>query len=465
MATLFNRLRRFYQAPFAADFAIGQATTPEILETRRQTAIARLIISHLAAFQDVGLLLALFNRTPPQILIAQFASVVYVTICLILVFTPRVRLGILLYLYGIFVLVASIGAVNPGGLNLLAVLVNVLLALFILLNGLLLPRWSIWLSTALSLTATYINLAIAPLDVALLGGQQNPKALIAGFFSVIFVSVALLTYLLASSAAAGARSVLRAYRQELELAVLKDQFIIYINHELRTPLMGLYGNVELVSKLGDRIDSQARDGMLRRALQAGDSVMSMLSATLDVDILRPDAVRIHPEIIEIAPLVRGVIERFDPREIGEPGLESIAIATRDVSLIIPAGLMAYADPMRVEQVVVNLLSNALKYSPSGSPITIQASQHIVDSQPHTATIQISVTDTGLGVPPSEVAKLFQRFVRLERDIAGSVRGTGVGLYLCRIIVEAMGGRIWVQSTGIPGEGSTFIFTLPATATL
>jgi len=72
-----------------------------------------------------------------------------------------------------------------------------------------------------------------------------------------------------------------------------------------------------------------------------------------------------------------------------------------------------------------------------------------------------VRDRGLGIPQRDVAKLFERFVRLERDIAGPARGTGVGLYMCRMLVEAMGGRIWVESSGVPGEGSTFSFVLPA----
>ena len=76
-------------------------------------------------------------------------------------------------------------------------------------------------------------------------------------------------------------------------------------------------------------------------------------------------------------------------------------------------------------------------------------------------VQVSIQDQGLGVPPAEAQQLFQRFVRLRRDIAGPVRGTGVGLYVTRSLVEAMGGRIWVESAGVPGEGSTFHFTLPS----
>jgi len=132
-------------------------------------------------------------------------------------------------------------------------------------------------------------------------------------------------------------------------------------------------------------------------------------------------------------------------------------------------------------VLINLLSNALKYSAAGTPIAITAVAFVDRQRLRTthgtwplgqsrggakspsmlvAMAQVSVQDQGLGVSPRDVSKLFNRFVRLERDIAGNVRGAGVGLYLCRMLVEAMGGRIWVESSGVPGEGSAFSFTLP-----
>ncbi len=138
--------------------------------------------------------------------------------------------------------------------------------------------------------------------------------------------------------------------------------------------------------------------------------------------------------------------------------------------------MVWADEGRVRQVLVNLIANALKYSAPGTPITLSAST-LEDQQGHRSLrsvtarprsqravaahmVCVSIRDMGLGVPPRDASKLFNRFVRLERDISGPVRGTGVGLYLCRVLIEAMGGRIWVESTGVPGEGATFSFTLP-----
>jgi signal transduction histidine kinase len=144
---------------------------------------------------------------------------------------------------------------------------------------------------------------------------------------------------------------------------------------------------------------------------------------------------------------------------------------RPLRVDIPTDIYALADELRLRQVLLNLLSNALKYSDPGTPIVItarrlrpngaQALWSGLAGEPHARQVRISVRDFGLGVPPSQAPNLFQRFVRLERDTGGTVRGTGVGLYVSRMFIEAMGGRIWVESSGVPGEGSVFSFTLPA----
>lgn len=454
-------LRELYSAPFLISSRSLQIRDAQTVESQRRHALARLIILHLVAVQAVGLLLAQVNVTALPVLLIQLAALGYTFICVGLLFSRWIDLGIILYIFGIFVPVAGVNWVNPGGITLLSVLVSTLLLIFILLSGLLLARRFIWLATGLSLGSLWLDLALIRIDPSLRVTGGDPRFVIGAFLSIVFISVALLTYLLARSISAGTESALSAFRQEQELANLKDQFIIYINHELRTPLVGLYGNVELVLRLGDRIDQPQRTRMLTRALQSGDTLLSMLSSALDADIIRPDAVRVQPEVLTLASQVRQIVERFDPREIGEPGMEDLAMTARDVTIAISAQLEVYADPLRLQHILNNLLSNAMKYSPTGSPIVISAalaSQATASNkQP---MVMISVRDAGLGVPVGEANQLFQRFVRLERDITSTVRGTGVGLYLCRILVEAMGGHIWVESAGIPGEGSTFIFTLP-----
>src|SRR5262249_22491908 len=157
----------------------------------------------------------------------------------------------------------------------------------------------------------------------------------------------------------------------------------------------------------------------------------------------------------------------DPRLVGEPGLEDIASHPRNISIDVAEDLWVVADEDRLRQVLINLLTNALKYSEASTPIAIAARPQPVQARgralqqattSESPQVALSVRDYGLGVPPRDAPKLFQRFVRLDRDIAGPKRGTGVGLYLSRVLVEAMHGRIWVESKGTPGEGSTFVFT-------
>jgi signal transduction histidine kinase len=246
-----------------------------------------------------------------------------------------------------------------------------------------------------------------------------------------------------------------AQEREHELAALKDQFIIDANHELRTPIMALYNNLEILAALGERGAPEQQARILQRALSSGDAVLRLLHNVLDTSALEGKALRLQLKAVALAPLVRAAVETFDPREIGEAGLPSSEQKVRAVTMHLPSDLVVWADEGRLRQVLVNLLANALKYSAPGTPIDLTA------ELPAVGQVQFSLRDHGFGVPPRDIPKLFNRFVRLERDIAGSARGTGVGLYMCRVLVEAMGGRIWVESRGIPGDGSTFSFVLPA----
>jgi signal transduction histidine kinase len=252
--------------------------------------------------------------------------------------------------------------------------------------------------------------------------------------------------------------LVRAQEREHELAALKDMFIMDANHELRTPIMSLYNNLEILQMLGDDAKPEQRAQILEQAIASGDTVLRLLTNVLDTSVLEGRAPRLELGAIILAPLVRQVLETLDPREVGLADLPRAEYEARPVSVSIEPELTVLADEGRLRQILINLLANALKYSAFGTPIEVRASLRSDGQSGELA--QISVSDRGLGVPPSDVHKLFHRFVRLQRDIAGPVRGTGLGLYLCRVLVEAMGGQIWVESTGIPGEGSTFSFTLP-----
>ena len=153
------------------------------------------------------------------------------------------------------------------------------------------------------------------------------------------------------------------------------------------------------------------------------------------------------ERVDVLEMVESVITLIEPQVQQEH---------REIQVAISSHLFVLADPVRLRQVLMNLSVNALKYSPHRTPLLFSVSQ--VNTQ--TASLVLNVTDKGKGIAPKDQGLLFQRFVRLEVDINSPVRGSGLGLYISRRLVEAMGGKIWIESTGIPGEGSTFHVQLP-----
>jgi len=255
-----------------------------------------------------------------------------------------------------------------------------------------------------------------------------------------------------------------AYAREKELDRLKDQFISSVNHELRTPIMALQGYIELARELGTRGDVTRHDQLLSRGTEVVDHLASLVRSVLDVRRIETDSAAMRPTVCVLQPLILSATHLLDPREAG--------MQERPLHLQVPPDLTVYADPDRTRQVMLNLLSNGCKYSPPGSPLEVTARRYAPGAgvrrwgradAAEPPMVQIAVRDRGEGIPPEQAVLLFQRFVRLERDIASNVTGTGLGLAICRAYVEAMGGRIWIESSGVPGEGSTFLFTLPAAA--
>jgi signal transduction histidine kinase len=256
-----------------------------------------------------------------------------------------------------------------------------------------------------------------------------------------------------------------AYAREKKLDRLKNQFISSVNHELRTPIMALQGYLELARELGKRAEFARQDQMLRRGTEAVEYLAGLVRSVLDVRRIEAEATNGMPTTFALQPELIGVTNLLSPVEAGaEP---------RELHLRVPPDLLVLADEQKVKQVALNLLSNAAKYSPPGSPVEITA-RVVGSAEPgrqrkrraHDGRDGHDTRDGYDGARPAargpldEVVVLFQRLVRLERDIASPVMGTGLGLALCRTNVEAMGGRIWVESNGVPREGSTFFFTLP-----
>jgi signal transduction histidine kinase len=328
--------------------------------------------------------------------------------------------------------------------------------------------WMILGTTALT-TAFVLFLSGSPSLAHDLANPNNVNSL--GAFIVELWLLALVLF----SAARGYRTVLRQisdvrvqYERARQLDELKDQFITSVNHELRNPVMLLQGYVELLRLKGSTLSAERRDDLIQRASRAGESLAHLVQSILDTRRVDQQAKDFAPEAVPVAEMVVTAASLVDPGQ--GKGVE------RELHVQAPHELSIWGEKVRLQQILTNLLSNAIKYSASGTPVEVNA-RVVSEALPRSSAwrlqrrngdagragrrmVEIDVRDHGLGIPPDQATLLFQRFVRLPRDLASTTVGNGLGLYLCRELTEAMGGRIWVESTGVEGEGSTFYLRLP-----
>ncbi len=233
-----------------------------------------------------------------------------------------------------------------------------------------------------------------------------------------------------------------AYEQQRQLNQLKDRFILNVSHELRSPIQTMLGYLELLQDFEGQLDPTMRVNSLKRAFRACQDLQLLINNVLDTVQIGNSKQPPERENLSVLQAIQGMLALIEPQQ------------SQNVALNIPEQLMIVANQQWLHQITRNLLTNALKYCPPPGSVVICARQQNADQ------VCICVQDNGPGIPAEEIPLLFERFVRLKRDLSGPVRGTGLGLAISKELVEAMGGRIWVESSGIPGEGSKFCFTLP-----
>ncbi len=240
--------------------------------------------------------------------------------------------------------------------------------------------------------------------------------------------------------------------EQRRLNQLKDQFIVNVNHELRTPLTEMYGYLDLLSEYQGQLDAKTQSQFLVRAKEGCQELILLINHVMDALAVTEEVKSPQCELLAVAPLVCDVLDHLDPRKEEVDRLH----------LSIPEQLTVWANGQLLRQVLRNLLSNAFKYCPKPAAVVVNAA--LIDTgirgTGSAPQVCISVQDAGPGIPPVELPLLFQKFVRLQRDLSGTVRGSGLGLYISKQFVEAMEGCIWVESTGIAGQGSQFYVTLP-----
>lgn len=259
-----------------------------------------------------------------------------------------------------------------------------------------------------------------------------------------------------------------AVRQARESERVKNNFLLAASHELRTPLTAVQGYLELLGDYGDTLDEESRARFIQNARRGCDELVLLLGNVLDATHLDIEKISFKSGPVYLGRSAQLILEILEP---------IIAREKRKVSMQIPDDLLVWADELRLRQILLNLLGNALKYTPPGSCITLasecasaerlrtiaargQAGAELSVQESGTFVVLV-VRDHGPGIRPQEQSLLFTKFTRLESARNSAQSGAGLGLYLCRQLVEAMGGRIWMESNGIPGEGADFFVALPS----
>lgn len=229
-----------------------------------------------------------------------------------------------------------------------------------------------------------------------------------------------------------------------QLDKLKDEFISVTSHELRAPMTAIKSYTWLVlnDKAGS-IDPKAKSH-LDKVYQSTERLIHLVNEMLDVSRIESGRVQLRPETFSMNQLAAAVLSDFTAR-----AAEQSLILDNQISDSLPP---VTADREKIHQVLENLVSNAIKFSPAGGKITLTAT---IDG----SNLQTSVTDTGAGIAPEDQKKLFVKFGRLENTlIARTGTGSGLGLYICKQYIELHHGQIWFTSD--LGRGSTFTFSLP-----
>lgn len=243
-----------------------------------------------------------------------------------------------------------------------------------------------------------------------------------------------------------ARDITERRRMEEQLRAMdrvKSEFIATVSHELRTPMTAIKGSLGLaLAGAAGGLDGDLRE-LLTIAQNNSDRLIRLINDILDLS--RIDAGKLS---LRLGPVDLAAVARRSVRE-----LDALAAQRQvRVALDLPGGLPpVLADADRIGQVLVNLLSNALKFTDNGGKVRVSAEQS-------GDWVTMRVADTGIGIPHAHLKAIFERFHRVDNAASRRTGGTGLGLAICQAIVAEHGGRIWAESE--PGKGSTFSFTLP-----
>jgi signal transduction histidine kinase/CheY-like chemotaxis protein len=273
---------------------------------------------------------------------------------------------------------------------------------------------------------------------------QNTEGLVIG--GSILAALLLLVANLMTSRAMAAQKLLTHAAKAAELA--KSEFLAIMSHEIRTPMNGVIG---MTSILADTELTEMQQECVSTITTSGESLMTVINDILDFSKIESGRMELESRAFNVPDCVEEALDLF-AAQIRVKGLEAVYQVAPDV----PSNLIG--DAMRLRQILVNLIGNAIKFTPQGE---IAIHVECKGQEPKGYHLLFSVADTGIGISEEGIEKLFKAFQQVDTSTTRRYGGTGLGLVISKRLAEFMGGAIWVQS--VPGSGSTFFFsvTLPA----
>ncbi|MFQ5989606.1 MAG: GAF domain-containing sensor histidine kinase [Candidatus Methylomirabilales bacterium] len=260
-----------------------------------------------------------------------------------------------------------------------------------------------------------------------------------------------------------------ALRRSEESSHTKSRFLATMSHELRTPLNAIIGFAELLQDQQFGLLNEKQQRYVGHVLSGGQHLLSLINGILDLAKVEAGKLELHPQPFPLPEAIRAALDSLRPQA------EAKRLEFHLTLEGCPATLVA--DPVRFRQILYNLFSNALKFTPEGGHVTViprlvlgsPSTMHSgdipgceassVNREPHPGAVEIAVQDSGVGIKTKDLAKLFEPFTQLDASLSRHHEGTGLGLALTKKLVELHGGSIGVQSLG-EGRGCTFTVTLP-----
>ena len=236
----------------------------------------------------------------------------------------------------------------------------------------------------------------------------------------------------------------RNLTEERALDELKSDFVATVSHELRTPLAAIYGCATTLLRPDLELADEDRSRLLEVVAQESERLTRIVGDILLANQIDAGRLRLKNHEFDVAGLVREVVEEVEAAFTGAEGLALEVVAPDSLGMVS-------GDEDKLRQVLLNLVDNAVKYSPDGGRVEIEL-------EPRDSGLRIAVRDEGLGIPHGEQQRIFGKFYRVDPQLTRGVGGTGLGLYICRELVRRMEGRVSVSS--MEGKGSTFVVDLP-----